>query len=213
MKLLTISDVELSLLYSARVKERFSDIDLILSCGDLRFSYLEFIISSLDVPLFYVHGNHAYQVEETVAGIKYRPEGGVNLHGRTIMSNGLLIAGVEGCLQYNYGPFQYTQSSMWKWVLSLLPGLLLNHLRYGRYLDILVTHAPPAGIHDQDDLPHQGIRAFNWLDRVFSPAYHFHGHTHVYRNTSDPVTRYFQTNVVNTYGYRETVLDLPTGRR
>ena len=32
--------------------------DLVLSCGDLPFDYLEFIVSRLDVPLVYVPGNH-----------------------------------------------------------------------------------------------------------------------------------------------------------
>ena len=70
----------------------------------------------------------------------------------------MLLAGVEGCLKYNDGPFQYTQAEMWARVFLLIPGLLRNHLRRGRYLDVFVTHAPPAGIHDGDDLPHRGIR-------------------------------------------------------
>jgi Icc-related predicted phosphoesterase len=206
VKLLSVSDVELSLIYSPRIRERFGDVDLILGCGDLAYSYLEYMISMLDVPLFYVHGNHANQVEETVAGLKRKPEGGVNIHGRCISYRGLLLAGVEGCLQYNYGPYQYSQQRMWTWVFSLIPGMLLNYARFGRYLDVFITHAPPAGIHDMDDLPHRGIQAFRWLDRVFKPRYHFHGHIHLYHGTKDTVTRYGSTTVVNTYGYRETVL-------
>ncbi|MBA4419826.1 MAG: metallophosphoesterase [Anaerolinea sp.] len=204
MKLLTISDVELGIVYSPQIKQRFKDVDLVLSCGDLSYSYLEYIISSLDAPLFYVRGNHTNQVEETVAGPKTKPEGGIDLHGRVFNHAGLLLAGVEGCVQYNYGPYQYSQETMWGWVLSLVPGMMLNRLRYGRFLDIFITHAPPAGIHDMEDKPHQGIKAFNWLDRVFKPRYHFHGHTHVYHNTSRTVTRYHQTTVINTYGYKET---------
>jgi len=44
--------------YSSCIKERFADIDLILSAGDLPLDYLDFIISSLNKPLFFVFGNH-----------------------------------------------------------------------------------------------------------------------------------------------------------
>ncbi|MGA8924490.1 MAG: hypothetical protein WB682_15225, partial [Candidatus Dormiibacterota bacterium] len=32
--------------------------DVVLSCGDLPFDYLEYLVSRLDVPLLYVPGNH-----------------------------------------------------------------------------------------------------------------------------------------------------------
>jgi hypothetical protein len=59
------------------------------------------------------------------------------------------------------------------------------------------------------DLPHRGIKAFNWLDRVFKPVYHFHGHTHIYRNDTQTITRYFDTTVINTYGYKESIITIP----
>ena len=210
MKLLTVSDIELSQIYSPHIKERFSDSDVILSCGDLSYSYLEYIISMLDKPLFFVRGNHANQEEETVAGTKRAPWGGTDLHRRTLQCNGMLMAGVEGCGQYNYGPYQYSQNEMWLWVFGLVPGLLANYLRYGRYLDVFISHAPPAGIHDMDDLPHRGIRAFNWLDRVFKPTYHFHGHIHVSWNTPRTSTQYYETTVINTCGYKETNITIPS---
>jgi Icc-related predicted phosphoesterase len=59
------------------------------------------------------------------------------------------------------------------------------------------------------DLPHRGIKAFNWIDRVFKPKYHFHGHIHVYRNSIQTSTNYFETTVVNTYGYKQTNIEVP----
>jgi Icc-related predicted phosphoesterase len=211
VKVLTISDVELDRLYSPQVKQRFADVDIILSCGDLSYSYLEYLISMLDKQLFFVHGNHANQVEFTVSGPKLAPWGGVNIHRKCINFRGLLIAGIEGCGHYNYGPYQYSQFEMWLWALMLVPKLLFNYLRFGRFLDVFITHAPPAGIHDMEDLPHRGIRAFNWIDRVFKPKYHFHGHIHVYRNTTITRTKYFQTTIINTYGYKETIISIPSG--
>jgi Icc-related predicted phosphoesterase len=95
---------------------------------------------------------------------------------------------------------------MWLFTLSLVPRLLWNRLVHGRALDIFVTHAPPWGIHDRQDLAHQGAKAFAWLLRVFQPAYHFHGHVHLYRPDIPAESRYQNTRVINTYGYRETTL-------
>jgi hypothetical protein len=90
--------------------------------------------------------------------------------------------------------------------------MLVNRAVYGRYLDVFVTHAPPWGIHDKPDLPHQGIKAFRWLLTVFSPNYHFHGHIHVYKPGTDIETRFHRTRVINTYGYTEITLEpAPSG--
>ena len=43
---------------AAKLRRRYSDIELIISCGDMPPVYLEFITSVLSVPLFYVRGNH-----------------------------------------------------------------------------------------------------------------------------------------------------------
>jgi Icc-related predicted phosphoesterase len=209
MKILTISDVEVNFIYSPTIQERFKSVDLVISCGDLPYYYLEYIISMLNKPLYYVAGNHANAVEQTVGGPHSTPWGAINLHRNVFRCNGLLMAGVEGCLKYNAGKGQYTQGDMWSWVLSLIPALLINKLRFGRYLDVFVTHAPPAGIHDQSDQPHKGINAFRWLDRVFKPRYHFHGHIHIYRSSTVTKTLYEKTQVINTYGFRETIIDIP----
>jgi Icc-related predicted phosphoesterase len=98
---------------------------------------------------------------------------------------------------------------MWLMLLSLVPRLLYNRVRYGRYLDILVTHAPPWKIHDKEDLPHQGIKAFRWFIETFRPAYHLHGHIHIYQQYDVTETKLDQTQVVNVYGYKRITLDLP----
>jgi hypothetical protein len=84
---------------------------------------------------------------------------------------------------------------------------MLNRAIQGRFLDVFVSHAPPWGIHDQPDLPHQGVKAFLWLLRVFRPAYHFHGHIHIYRSDTVTKTRFLDTQVINTYGFLETTIE------
>jgi hypothetical protein len=210
MNILAVSDIELGFIYNLHFAQRFKDIDLMISCGDLPYYYLEFMISMIDKPLYYVRGNHASVVETTSAGERTDPWGAINLH-RNVMrtSGGLLLAGVEGCLFYNEGRYQYTQSEMWSIVLSMTPALFINKIRYGRYLDIFVSHAPPWKIHDKDDLPHQGIKAFRWLLKVFTPKYHLHGHIHVYRSDAVTTTIFNETTVMNCFGYRELTFNLP----
>jgi Icc-related predicted phosphoesterase len=99
---------------------------------------------------------------------------------------------------------------MWSMVMQLVPALMWNKIRYGRFLDIFVTHAPPWGIHDDTDAAHQGVKAFNWLIETFQPAYHIHGHIHVYNPHMITETKVGKTLVLNTYGYRKLTLpDLP----
>ncbi len=209
MKILAVSDIVLDLLYSPMIRERFPDVDMVLGCGDLPYYYLEYILTALDVPLYFVRGNHANVVEYSSTGEKTHPHGGVDLHRRAVLANGLLLAGVEGSVRYKEGPFQYSQGEMWQNVFSLVPKLMVNRMRFGRYLDVFVTHASPWGIHDQPDRPHQGIKAFNWLLQTFKPAYHFHGHIHVYHSYVKTETLYDETRVINAYGYRELEIKKP----
>ena len=214
MKILAVSDTEIGFIYSPMIRERFTDIDLVISCGDLPYFYLEYILSMLSVPLYYVRGNHASKIEfsGSTAERTY-PWGAIDLHKKVQEDDtGLLLAGLEGSVRYNRGDYQYTQSEYWMMVFRLVPGLLLNNLKVGRYLDIFVTHAPPFHIHDMDDRPHVGIKAFNWLIKVFKPKYHLHGHIHVYRQDTVMRTLVDQTEVINTYGYRELLIDTPQKR-
>lgn len=205
MNILTVSDIESSHIYSPYIRERFSDIDLAVSCGDLSYFYLEYIISTLDIPLYYVRGNHAREIEYGHTCTRKDPWGAVNLHRKVVRdkTTGLLLAGIQGCNRYNQGKYQYTQQEMWLLVMSLVPRLLSNKIRYGRSLDIFVTHAPLWGIHDEKDVPHHGIKAFLWLVKVFQPTYHLHGHVHIYYPGTISETSLGKTHIYNTYGYRK----------
>lgn len=213
MNLLGISDTEIAFIYSRMVVERFSDIDMVISCGDLPYYYLEYIISMLNVPLYYVRGNHASRMEFGSTTNLTSPWGAIDLHQRIIEDDtGVLLAGLEGCVTYNDGPYQYTQGQYWERVFRLVPGFLLNKARLGRYLDIFVSHAPPWKIHAMDDPAHIGVKAFNWLIKVFKPSYLLHGHIHVYRQDTITSTTVGNTQVLNVYGYREFNLPFPQKR-
>lgn len=203
MKILAVSDKVVETLYSPALAEYFGDVELVIACGDLPFYYLEFIISTLNVPCFFVYGNHDYNIRQTMEGPRtIHPPGWVNLDERSVCAGGLLLAGLEGSLRYRPdGVHQYTQTDMrWK-AFRLLPCLLLNRLQHGRYLDILVTHSPPFGIHDGPDYPHVGFRVFLTLMERFRPRYLLHGHKHVY-GPEPTRTTYRHTRVINVYPYR-----------
>lgn len=209
MRVLTVSDKIEPVLYSPRIVSRVGPIDLVISCGDLPFYYLDFISSMLGAPCFFVFGNHAQGLEHGLPMSAHRVAG-VNLDGRVIFERGLLLAGLEGARRYNRNPrFQYSDSEMWWKVLRMAPSLWAARMRYGRYLDILVTHAPPRGIHDGPDVAHQGFAAFLAFMRWFKPRFLVHGHKHIYRQSEPCVTRYGETTVINTYGFRILDWDQP----
>jgi Icc-related predicted phosphoesterase len=205
MKLLCLSDVEVPAVYSSRIRERFPGLGAVISCGDLPWFYLEYVVSMLDLPLYYVQGNHVFDVEDSEGEVRHHPQGAINLHRQVIYDPqlDLILAGIEGSLFYNRRAYQYTQRQMWQMVLGLVPQLMFNKIRYGRYLDVFVTHAAPTGIHDEDDPAHKGVDAFLWLIENFSPKLHLHGHIHLYNPLKARETMHGKTCVTNCYGHRE----------
>lgn len=206
MRILSLSDNPVTFIYSPAIRSRFKGVDVIIGCGDLPYYYLEYVLDALEAPVFFVRGNHDKPVEYSTAGERSAPHGAIDLHRRVIRYQEVLIAGVQGSARYKPGPFQYSQGEMWNHVLSLAPRLMLNRLLYGRCLDVFVTHSPPTGVHDADDFPHRGVNAFRWLDTVFQPAVHLHGHIHIYSPDQPAETCLGRTRVVNAFGFREVNL-------
>lgn len=202
MKILAVSDEVVERLYSLVNSGHFSDIELIVGCGDLPYPYLENLITLLNVPLLYVPGNHdpRYDPTQPLACA----EGGSNLDLKLERVKRFLVGGFGGCIRYRPdGINQYTQAEAYLRAFRMLPRLLLNRLNYGRAMDILITHSPPFGIHDDDTKAHEGLKAINWLLRVAQPRYHFHGHTHFQRrNLSPSETTHGLTKIINVFPYK-----------
>ena len=207
MKILAVSDEILDRLYNVGVRETYPDVRMLLGCGDLPYEYLEFLVTMYNVPLFYVPGNHD---PEFSPHPRAHAEGGTNLDGEVLKVNGLLLAGLGGSNRYNPGgPNQYTQPAMFARVYPLLLKIFMQTLLSGRRLDILVTHSPPEGIHDDEDQAHRGLRAINFLLRVAKPRFMLHGHTMFYKhNIKNHITNYYQTQVVNIYPFRMLDIDV-----
>ena len=197
MKILIVSDEESKFYWDYYQPGRLEDIDLILSCGDLKPDYLTFLVTMGHAPLLYVHGNHD--------GIYERrpPEGCVSVEDRILNIAGLRILGLGGSLLYNGGPHQYSERQMRRRINKLRWKLL----RAGG-VDIVLTHAPARGYGDADDLAHRGFEAFLPLLDKYKPRYLIHGHVHMSYGADIPRMRsYGETTLIN--GYERYILDLP----
>lgn len=208
MKILCVSDQIDPLVYSNSIKQRFADVSLILGAGDLPLDYLDFIVSTLNKPMLYILGNHhaekqrksMFNVDGSLT-VGDPGESDCHIGGKIKTEEGLIVAGLGGSMRYNKGPNQFTEAEMRMEIAKLIPRLLLNRLFHGRYLDILLTHAPPQGIHDKPDRCHQGFKAFLWFIKKFKPKYLVHGHIHLYDLSDTRRTRWEETDIINAYGH------------
>lgn len=176
MKILLLADREEKALWgdwSDNMKKRLSEVELILSAGDLDPDYLEFLVTMLNKPLVYVRGNHdgRYDVKP--------PEGCINADGKIVDICGLRILGLGGSMRYKPGdPDMYTEREMRRRILALSGKLIRSRSDRNGGFDILLTHAPCRGYGDMEDIPHRGFECFNGLLMRNRPRLHCFGHVH-----------------------------------
>lgn len=195
MHILALSDRIVPHLHSPNVIKSFGDVELVVACGDLPADYLEYVLTQLNIPLVYVPGNHDPDT--------YHVPGGLNIDGKLVNVNGAFILGLGGSRRYKKeGRHQYTEFDMRLRIARLIPKLLSNRVRHRRAIDVLVTHAPPRGIHDAKDLAHIGFTAFHDLLHIFRPALMLHGHTHLLRNIEVTETEHMGCCIINVYPSR-----------
>ena len=197
MKILALSDEECPALWDYYIPGRLKGYDFIISCGDLKPSYLSFIVTMANVPVFYVHGNHDARYEQTP------PEGCDCIEDDIIVYKGLRILGLGGCYRYRPGPHQYTEREMRKRIRKLR-----RKLRKHNGVDIVVTHAPPRGVGDAEDITHRGFEALLALIDTYHPQYLLHGHIHLNYGIDQTREReYHGTKVINVC--ERYVLEIP----
>jgi len=191
IKILVIGDKESEYIWDHFNPEQFKNVKLIISTGDLNREYLSFIVTMLNVPLLYVPGNHDKQY------LVKQPEGCENIDGKIVTFNGITIMGLGGSIQYNQGPYQYTEREM---------ALRLKKLKYALWwkkkIDILVSHAPALGLNDGNDICHKGFKVFRNILDTYQPRYFLHGHQHLcYNSATKRLTQYGNTTIINSDGY------------
>lgn len=191
MKILCVADTVEACLYEAFDEERFGDVDLVLSCGDLPPEYVSFLVSATGGPVYYVRGNHDIRYDAKP------PLGAMDLHGRIVDYQGIRILGLEGSRWYNGGPSQYSEGQMRGMIRKLWP-----RLWFRKPVDIIFTHAPPRGVGDREDLCHRGFKSYNRLIEQLRPRYFIHGHIHDHFPTAEARTTLVDTTkVINAYGH------------
>lgn len=191
MKILTISDnVIASMEYGENLLRNYSEAEAVISCGDMPIPYLDYICSVLNVPMFYVRGNHDTRYDSDHPG-------GDNLHKRIVRFKGFTFAGLEGCIRYNKDPIQYTDRQMQWMVLELWFKVWFSITRRGKRLDILVTHSPMQGVHDLPDYAHRGFKSLRLAVRLMRPRYMIHGHVDTQDSRRATRTTVYETDVIN----------------
>lgn len=193
MKILAVSDIESRFIWDHFDPEIFKPMDLIISCGDLKASYLSFLVTMIPAPLFYVHGNHDSSF------LSNPPDGCTCVDGKIVEYKGLKIGGLGGCRGTKEDCCQYSDGQMWKRTRKLEADI-----KRKKGLDILVTHAPPLGFGDGDDVFHRGFEAFLYINEMYEPKFHFFGHRHLSGSpvNSQAIIKYGATTLVNASGYR-----------
>lgn len=211
LRVLAVSDEVDQRIYSPSIRERMDDIDMVISCGDLPATYLEFLTDALRKEVYYVLGNHAEEItREGARGTPRHPEGCIDVGFKVVRDplTGLIIAGLPGSPRYSdRDPVQYTEFQMFWEMLRMAPRLLLNKIKYGRALDLLVTHSPPRDVGDREDAAHRGFLCMHKFIERWKPKYQLHGHIHIYDRTTETKHTLHSTKVINVYPYQRLDLE------
>ena len=190
MRILFISDQESKSLWDYYQPEKLGNPDLMISCGDLKPEYLEFLVTMAHCPLLYIHGNHDTKYQQNP------PEGCSCIDDALFTYQGVRILGLGGSMKYNNLelPFQCTEKQMQKRIRKRRFDLWRSH-----GFDILVTHAPAKDLNDLHDLPHQGFACFRDLLNQYQPELFCHGHVHLNYGSLPRLDKYQNTVILNAY--------------
>ena len=197
LNVLVVSDHESEYIWDFFVAKAFTDVDVIVSCGDLKAEYLSFLVTMIPAPLLYVRGNHDARYKDSP------PEGCIDLEEKPATIKGVRFVGFGGCKSDRPAENHYSEREMSRRVLRA-------SLALRKGFDVLVTHAPAAGLGDGDDRFHEGFETFRTLIDRYKPRYHLHGHQHLtYSIGSKRILEYEDTIIVNGYNYYILKMELP----
>ncbi len=197
MRALVIADAESPAYWDYLDKEKFKEeIDIVISCGDLKAEYLSFLATFCKGPVIYVHGNHDASYD------RKPPEGCECIDDMIYEYEGVRFLGLGGSMRYNDSQYQFTEKQMARRIKRLWYSLWKK-----KGFDVLVAHSPARELGDGEDLPHRGFECFKELMDKYEPAYFFHGHMHTnydYKIKSN--MQYNKTKIVN--GYMKQIVEI-----
>ncbi len=210
VRILAVSDEVAEHLWTVEVNQY--QPDLVVSCGDVPFDLLDWIVGVTEAPLVFVPGNHDPDLggyRQTRRGLVLRagipvtppwPAGAINVDGQVLDVAGVRVAGLGGSIRYERGPNQYTARQQAHRVRRLIARA--RRRRPLARVDIVMAHAPIAGIGDAgaDDPVHGGFPAFRRLVVALEPALFLHGHVDGAARRADH--RLGATRIVNVFDHQ-----------
>lgn len=156
-------------------------IDLIITLGDLEYTQINQLEAVITIPKIGIYGNHCTPGYMEPLGI-------MNLHMHTWSYGGLTFGGFEGSPRYKRDPYtkMYSEEEATEMLKKFPP------------VDVFISHSPPRGINDEDDVAHTGFLALRtYLDEK-QPRYFLHGHT--YPKSENLVKRHGNTEILYING-------------
>lgn len=183
MKILIVSDKESEILLKYYKENGLNEVDVILSAGDLSYSYLQTIQRNIKKPLFFVRGNH-----DVFKPKKFDSE---CIEWRCFEYNGIRIAGI-GCTSRNNHVLSEKQ-------MSKKLDKLYKKIKKLSGADIVVSHYPIYVTGDDVDESHRGYRALKEFAEKVCPKYFVYGHNHLSYGRKDRITYLNDTVLINAY--------------
>lgn len=181
MKILALADRKPTIdIPSIITQER---VDLVISLGDFAREDLLSLATIDSTPKIGVYGNHD-------SG-NYMPELGIwDMHLKIWQFQGVTFGGFQGCVRYKADPYAImcTQEEANK-LLETFPKV-----------DIFISHCPPRGVNDENELAHQGFSALRKYLDTYQPALFLHGHT--YPIEDSVVRQYHHTRIEYIWQHR-----------
>ena len=229
VRILAISDEELISGRDAVIDNYVNEeIDVLLNCGDISPSYLEYVIHKFKPwKTIMVHGNHDKtfysqrkdEIEDnngfsTVYQGAYVITDGVYQIQDDDKAIHLNICGFSGAYAHGEWPFYYDERRASRFVKSLSFKDFFNNLDQ---LDIMMTHsAPKIGDYLPDvDTHHRPSQEIAEIHKKFKPRMWFYGHIHP-RYTDEQLDHRIEdedgvTYLINTVPFKVIEYDKETG--
>lgn len=181
MKVLVIADRRPEIDIASVVASE--NIELVITLGDLTREDILGLAEVKHIPKIGVYGNHD-------SGM-YMPEFGIwDMHLKIWDFQGLRFGGFQGCVRYKENPdaIMCTQEEA--------NSLMQNFPK----TDVFISHCPPRGINDEEEIAHQGFDALRKYIDEQQPKVWLHGHT--YPTDETVVRQHGNTRVEYVFKYK-----------
>ncbi len=160
-----------------------SRIELVITLGDLTREDVLPLEQVTEIPKIGIYGNHDSGT--------YMPELGIwDMHLKTWDYQGLKFGGFQGCVRYKDNPeaIMYTQEQAIQMMLGFPK------------VDVFISHCPPRGINDEEEIAHQGFDALRSYLDTQKPKVWLHGHTYPTEETI--IKQHESTKIEYVFGYK-----------